>query len=116
MLISTPCNNDSLWQIAKSRGFEAVVMDRNVANREKKIDTTITRDITKASYEIMKAGQDDVTLVAGDGNLCVPIVEDLRERGFRFEVAFWDHANRELREACSKFVSLNPYLDYLALK
>jgi uncharacterized LabA/DUF88 family protein len=111
---SRPPANDSLWTIAKKRGFEVVVHDRNVANREKKIDTTITRDITKDSYERMKPGVDEVTLVAGDGDY-MPIVEDLMARGFKFDVAFWDHANHELKTACSKFISLNQWLDHLAL-
>lgn len=109
---SRPPANDTLWSIARDRGFEVVVHDRNVANREKKIDTTITRDITKDSYERMNPGVDEVTLVAGDGD-CVPTVEDMIERGFKFDVVFWSHANHELKTACSKFVELDPYLDHL---
>jgi hypothetical protein len=37
--------NDSLWNIATSKGFEVVVFDRNVANREKKVDTKIATDM-----------------------------------------------------------------------
>lgn len=110
---SRPPPNDSLWDVARRRGFEVVVYDRNVANREKKIDTTIARDITKDSYERMRPGADLVVLVAGDSDY-VPIAEDLRERGFGFEVFFWDHASRELKEAATKFVSLDPYLDHLS--
>ena len=33
---SRPPPNDSLWQIAKKAGFEVVVEDRNVANKEKR--------------------------------------------------------------------------------
>ena len=51
-----------------------MVHDRNVVNREKKIDTTIVRDITKDSYERIKPGVDEVTLVAGDGDY-LPVVE-----------------------------------------
>ena len=42
---SRPPANDSLWAVAKAKGFNVVVSIRNVANREKKIDTTIARDI-----------------------------------------------------------------------
>jgi len=111
---SRPPANDTLWGIAKAKGFEVVVMDRNVANREKKIDTTILRDIMKDSYERMKPG-DEVTLVAGDSDY-VPAAEDLKARGFRFDVAFWNHASRELQAICSKFISLNPYLEHLRLR
>ncbi len=38
---SRPPPNDSLWQVARNRGFEVVVEDRNVKNKEKKIDTGI---------------------------------------------------------------------------
>ncbi|EQD57619.1 hypothetical protein B2A_04713, partial [mine drainage metagenome] len=34
---SRPPPNDSLWQIARKAGFEVIVEDRNVANKEKKI-------------------------------------------------------------------------------
>lgn len=112
---SRPPANDSLWSIAKKKGFEVIVHDRNVANREKKIDTTIVRDITKDSYEHMKPGEDEITLVAGDSDY-VPIVEDLVARGFKFDVAFWDHGSHELRDTCTTFISLNKYLDHLRLK
>lgn len=108
---SRPPQNDSLWNAARTAGFDVVVFDRNSSNHEKKIDTTIVRDMTKDSYERIQAG-DTVTLVSGDADY-VPVAEDFRERGIQFEVFFWDHASRELREA-SKFVSLNPRLEYLA--
>jgi len=46
----------------------------------------------------------------------VPTVDRLRKRGFRFDVCFWGHAAKELRTACSNFVSLNQYLDHLRQK
>ena len=109
---SRPPANDSLWAIAKKQGFEIVVHDRSAGNKEKKIDTTIMRDITKDSYETMKAGVDEFTLIAGDRD-DVPVVEDLVARGFKFDVAFWDHASHELKADCSTFISLNGYLEHL---
>jgi uncharacterized LabA/DUF88 family protein len=84
---SRPPANDSLWLVPKSKGFVVTVHDRNASNREKKIDTTIARDIMKDSYERMKPGQDVVTLVAGDGDY-VPVVEDVVRRGIQFDVSF----------------------------
>lgn len=111
---SRPPANDSLWAIAKRKGFEVVVEDRNVANKEKKIDTAIVRDIMRDSYERMKPG-DEVTLVAGDSDY-VPVIEALKEREFKFDVAFWGHASREVKGACSKFIDLNQYLEHLRLR
>lgn len=109
---SHPPPNDSLWDLARQKGFEIVVYDRNASNREKKVDTTIARDITKDSLTAMKPGVDYVTLVAGDADY-VPIAEDLVERGITFDVYFWDQTSAELKAARSHFVSLNAYLDFL---
>ncbi len=38
---SRPPPNDSLWKISEKAGFETVLEDRNVANKEKRIDTGI---------------------------------------------------------------------------
>jgi uncharacterized LabA/DUF88 family protein len=111
---SRPPANDSLWEIAKKKGFEVVVHDRNVRNKEKKIDTGIATDIVADSYELMKSG-DEITLVAGDSDY-VPTVERVKKRGLKFTIVFWDHASKELREAASEFISLNQYLDHLNLK
>jgi uncharacterized LabA/DUF88 family protein len=92
-----------------------VVHDRNVANREKKVDTNIVTDIVSDSYELMNPKDDEITLVAGDGDY-VPTIERLRRRGFEFHVVFWEHASRELIAGASKFISLNPYLEFLRLK
>jgi uncharacterized LabA/DUF88 family protein len=110
---SRPPKNDSLWVVAEKKGFEVIVHDRNAQNKEKKIDTQITAEMIRDSYERMKKG-DTVTLVSGDSDY-VPAIQMLRERGFAVEVCFWDHASREIREAATRFVSLNKYLDHLNL-
>ena len=66
------------------------------------------------SYELMKPGEDEITLVAGDADY-VPTIERLRARGFTVHVVFWDHASRELQEAATKFTPLNQYLAFLRL-
>ncbi len=75
----------------------------------------MTADMLEDSYELMKPDRDEITLVAGDKDH-VPAVEKLRKRGFRVDVVFWDHAARELKDAASQFISLNPHLDYLRRK
>lgn len=112
---SRPPPNDSLWNVAKARGFEVVVFDRNVANKEKKIDTKIATDMTSHAYSIAKVGEDEFTLVAGDTDY-VPVVEQLRSLGFKVDVCFWRHASSELRKAATRFVELDPWLDYLSLR
>jgi uncharacterized LabA/DUF88 family protein len=112
---SRPPANDSLWAIAKSKGFEVVVHDRNASNREKKVDTSIAADMLADSYELMKPGQDEITLVSGDGDF-VPVIEKLRARHFAVDLVFWSHASRELREAATRFIALDPQLEFLGKK
>lgn len=108
---SRPPPADSLWHAAQFKGFEVIVYDRNVANREKKIDTKIATDITADSYRLVKVG-DEITLVAGDRDY-VPVAEEVRSRDIPFHVVFWGHAAAELKAAASSFTNLDPYLEHL---
>lgn len=113
---SRPPVNDSLWQIARKKGFEVKTEDRNYyTNREKKIDSGICTIIMEDSYTIINPKKDEVVLVAGDRDY-VPTGESLKKRGILFSVCFWDHASQELKEVADNFHSLNKYLTYLALK
>ncbi len=108
---SRPPPNDTLWKMAEKAGFKTIVYDRSQwTGQEKKVDTTIVKDMVKDAYRrpINKA-KDEVVLIAGDADY-VPAVADLVEDGFKVYVVFWDHAARELKEACTKFTSLNQFL------
>lgn len=109
---SRPPPNDSLWNAAKRKGFEVVVYDRNVKNREKKIDTDIVATMIEDSYERLDKSADEMTLVAGDSDY-VPAIEKLQKRGIAVHVVFWAHAAKELREVATKYVDINPYLNHL---
>jgi len=109
---SRPPPNDSLWHVAKQCGFEVIVEDRNVRNREKKIDTGLVAAMTRDAYTKTDREHDVITLVGGDGDY-VPAVRQLVDDGFQVEVVFWDHASNELKDVCSKFVNLNPHLRML---
>jgi len=111
---SRPPQNDSLWSAAKQHGFEVIVQDRNIQNREKKIDTGIAVQMVSDSYEIIQdKNEDEMILVAGDGDY-VPAVLNITKRGIRVAVWFWDHAAVELKNAASEFFSLNQYLTEIA--
>ena len=112
---SRPPPNDSLWRAAESRGFEVVVYDRSIANKEKKVDTKIATDITADSYASIQLGEDEMVLVAGDRDY-VPVAESVTERGIPFHVVFWSHAANELKEVATSFTDLDPFLDLLRQK
>lgn len=110
---SRPPQNDSLWEIAKRKGFDVIVYDRNVANHEKKIDTDIVATMIEDSFEIFTAGVDEITLVAGDSDY-VPAIEKLKKRNIPVHVVFWGHAAKELKGAATKFIPLDDYLTHLS--
>lgn len=110
---SRPPSSDTIWDIARKAGFEVVTEDRNIANKEKKIDTGIVAAMTKDAYTIVDKATDTLTLVAGDADF-VPSVRMLVEDGFKVEVVFWGHASRELQKVCSKFIDLNPSINHLS--
>ena len=111
LLGSSPPTSDKVWGVAENAGFEVVVLNRNSANQEKKVDTGIVAAMVRDAYT--KAGKTDViTLVAGDSDY-VPAINLLVNDGFQVEVVFWSSASGELKRACSRFVELDRYLDDL---
>lgn len=111
---SRPPKNDSLWTAAELNGFKVIVYDRNIAGHEKKIDTDVVATMIEDSYELIEIGKDEITLVSGDSDY-VPAIEKLKNRGIPVHVVFWGHASREIKEAATKFINLDPYLDHLAV-
>ena len=111
---SRPPPNDSVWERARSEGFQVEVFGRNAANKEKQVDSSIVTTMMEDSYEYMKAERGDMAvLVAGDGDY-VPNVRSMQKRGLQVRVVFWKHAtSRELRETADEFVDLDQHFDWL---
>jgi uncharacterized LabA/DUF88 family protein len=111
LLGSRPPQNDRLWSAAKSNGFEVFVLDRNVQNEEKMVDTGIVTEMMADSYErIQNKAEDEIILVAGDSDY-VPIVKHIANRGIRVIVFYWEHASRDLKNVATQFVSLDEHVD-----
>lgn len=111
---SRPPPNDSIWKHAERAGFELHLEDRNYANKEKKIDTGIATLLTKDAYKHGKPADDLFVLVAGDKDY-VPTINELREDGYQVEVVFWSHAAKELKDAATRFISLDSHLEHLRI-
>jgi len=104
-------NSDLVFASAEYCGYDTIVYDRDQQNREKKVDATIVlRALLAALDGTPETAR--IVLVAGDSDY-VPLVHELRKRRYEVEVVFWSHASRELREAASRFVSLDPMIDTL---
>jgi hypothetical protein len=107
-LWGSPPPGDSFWNMLHKKGFNPTVYEKNFSNKEKKVDVAIGHRMTKDAYTLIDRTKDELLLVAGDSDF-QPVVVDLINEGFKVEVAFWEHASREIKEAASNFISLNPY-------
>lgn len=97
---SRPPANDSVWNMARQGGFTPVVVNRNIANKEKKVDTGIITEMVKDAFTIVNKNQDKLVLVAGDGDF-VPAIDSLKNSGFQIHVFFWGHASQELKNSAT---------------
>lgn len=111
---SRPPPNDGLWACAESAGFKVIIMDRNHANKEKKIDTSITTLMVEDAFNGAEKGKDTFTLVAGDSDY-VPPIESVKRANIRTEIVFWSHAARELQDVADKFIPLDAYLKIIKM-
>ena len=106
---SKPPHNDSLWKAMANAQFEVVALDRNVANKEKAVDTGITAKIAKSLYKDASEG-DTFVLVMGDKDF-KPALEAIREENCKSVVAFWDNAAAELIGEADEFIDLTPLIE-----
>ena len=113
-LWGSPPPGDSFWKMLDRKGFNTTIYDKNPQNKEKNVDVAIGARLTKDAFTLVDKKKDDLLLVAGDGDF-MPVIEDLKSEGFKIEVAFWDHAAREIRETVTNFISLNKYQKHLTL-
>lgn len=108
---SGPLENEKVRAVIEQAGFEVKTHGRNLSNREKKVDTDIVTEMVRDAYRNAKEG-DTFNLVAGDKDY-VPPVKRLVSDGIKVDVVFWNHVARELKDACSNFISLNEHLEIL---
>jgi uncharacterized LabA/DUF88 family protein len=106
---SKPPEADSIWKQAESAGFRLTILDRNVRNKGKGVDSSMVADMVQDMYEIARTG-DVFILIAGDADY-VPAIEKIKAKNYEVHVLFWDHAASVLKRAADRFQSLNGYLD-----
>lgn len=105
--------NDSIWNLARSEGFEVSSFDRNVASNEKQVAVAIATQILEDSFQYMNPG-DKVALVSGDRDY-LPVVNSLNRRASTRPVAFCQHATgKNLKQPPVSYFGLDDSFDYLA--
>lgn len=111
---SRPPKNDSLWKAAEFNGFEVIVYDRSISNKEKKIDTDIVATMMEDSFTLVDPTTDEMILVSGDKDY-IPAIEKIRKRNIRVTCCFWSNASNELKSAVDQFIELDPYHSHLSI-
>lgn len=107
--------NQGFWKHVERAGFEATVLQRTVTGRESRVDTSLVTRVCRDAYGGGNPDLDWITLVAGDGDY-VPLVQQLCSDGWNVTVACWSHASRDLREAATRFYSMDHLLLDLELR
>ncbi len=118
---SSPELSHPIWEVIGKIGYQVNFYERNIVNREKKIDTALAYHVGKDAFSgVIKTGYDEITLVAGDKDY-VPVVADLLDSGHKVSIVFWDSAAAEMQAFANrvanpaKFVSLTPHLHHLTM-
>jgi len=109
---SRPPAEDSVWNRIRDDGFDVKVFDRNIRNKEKGVDMEMGMDIAKLVYGANTPKT--IVIAAGDADY-VPAVERAKSLKWQVEVWFWSNAAVELKKAASRFVALDPRLEFLRL-
>jgi uncharacterized LabA/DUF88 family protein len=109
---SRPPAEDSVWNRIRDDGFDVKVFDRNIRNKEKGVDMEMGMDIAKLVYGTKTPQM--IVIAAGDADY-VPAVERAKSLKWQVEVWFWSNAAVELKKAATRFVPLDPKLEFLRL-
>ena len=105
LLGSKPPHNDTLWNTAKSVGFNVELLERNAQNKEKAVDTGIVQRLAKCLYREAVEG-DIFVLVAGDKDF-ICSVSAIREEKLTSRVVFWDNISAELKAEADEYIDLS---------
>ena len=108
---SKPPLHDSLWSAMQKAQFEVISLDRNIANKEKAIDTGIVQKIDKCLYKEAQEG-DVFILVMGDKDF-IHSVQAIRDEKCVAKVAFWENASGELIGEADEFINLTPNISQI---
>ena len=106
---SKPTDKDSLWKTMEQCGFRVVSLPRNIANKEKQIDTGIVAEILETLYT--RATEDDIfVLVMGDSDY-VPVMQRISNKNVKTVVAFWENVSGELKKAAGQYINLSDVIE-----
>ncbi|CAG8604009.1 2397_t:CDS:2, partial [Acaulospora morrowiae] len=91
---SRPLPNDSLWKQIRNQGYDVVVYNRNIENKEKKVDMALGVSIMNV---IWFNNPGVLILIAGDGDY-EPVINEALKHKWKVEIWFWSSAAQHLHD------------------
>lgn len=110
---SKPTDNDSLWNAARGVGFEVFHPERNMKNKEKRVDTGFDKAVLHDLYKKIIQDDDEIVLVVGDSDH-LPVAEAISEEGKTFTLVFWSNASEAMKTASTKYICLDTHIDEIS--
>ncbi|CAI2190692.1 20096_t:CDS:2, partial [Funneliformis geosporum] len=106
---SRPPLNDSLWDRIESQGYDIVVFDQNIENKENKVDM----ELGASAMDVIWTRDPGIfVLVSGDGDY-FPVVKRALNHNWKVETWFWQSGvSGDLTECSSSFYPLDNYYKY----
>ena len=111
---SRPPRNDSLWNAAKTKGFEVIVQDRNSLNKEKAVDTKL---VALGVETICTTPKGILKVLSGDSDFA-PLIEIANKRGWDTELWAFYSAFRKggsLAASVTRVETLDKYFGQIGL-
>jgi uncharacterized LabA/DUF88 family protein len=111
---SRPPKSDSVWRAAESHGFQVIVHDRNMAGKEKAVDTELAVRGTKI---ILRADEPMALIIVSGDTDFVPLAQTAREEKWRVEMAAFTNAynpKKGLAMQCDHIYRLDDLFDSIS--
>lgn len=109
---SRPPQNDSLWNVAKRKGFEVIVRDRNSSNKEKGVDTEL---VAQGTQLVCTTEPAVLKILSGDADF-KPLVDIANGQGWNTEMwAFTSSISATMGTSVSQVKPLDSIFDKISL-
>ena len=107
---------DNFRVMMEKAGFTLACLKQRVgATQEKGVDAAVVRDMVTAAHDVHRC--DTFILISGDGDYADTVREVRKKYGVKVEVAFFACETAwSLRDACYKFIDLEPFREQIEMK
>lgn len=110
---SRPPVEDSLWNVAREKGFEVIVKDRNSNDKEKAVDTEL---VAKGTQLVCTTSPAVLKILSGDADF-KPLVDIANSQGWETEMwAFNSSISANMDTSVTRVKPLDTIFDKISFK